>query len=255
MPINQRPNARPQRFAELVGNRKVIEPLTRAITRDLRSNVLLITGPTGSGKTTLARAIARRLLCKQADPGDIEGCGVCLPCTTAVLKDYWYFEEVDCAEAETEVRFNHWQLHDPAFVYFVDEVQELPRRSIIRLRKKVEDQAATVIFATTHVEKLEVLDDALFNRLKSDHHELLRPTRDEVANYLERQTQTLGVKYQGRQQLLRVADGYDCEMRPIAKFMQKVLAETEGGTITDSYLDELFGAQMKDSMSRSKRAI
>ena len=63
-------------FDELLGNRRLIENLTKSLARGRISHFYLISGPAGSGKHTLARLLASAILCQ----GQRKPCGVCGPC-------------------------------------------------------------------------------------------------------------------------------------------------------------------------------
>ena len=68
----------PFTFDDLVGQQQAKTRLVHAL-RAGRTHAFLISGPDGSGKTTLARAFARMALC--ASPTDRGACGRCIPCT------------------------------------------------------------------------------------------------------------------------------------------------------------------------------
>jgi hypothetical protein len=80
---------------------------------------------------------------------------------------------------------------------------------------------------------------------------------DEVADFLERRFQQLGIEHTSRSQLLRIAEALNCEMRPCGEFPQKVFAETDA-SLTDEYLDNLFGAEGRQAAperGRRRRVI
>lgn len=249
---------RPIRFDQIVGLSSVLPRITNAIKNDRLPNLLFFTGPTGSGKTTLARLVARRKRCLGAAIGDIEPCGTCENCrkplndTTCGAE---FYNEID-ANKLTEARLDEWRfdLLKPHFIIFVDELQELNKALIQQLKKLVEGAVATIILTTTHAEEIQ---DALRNRLKTYTYELRRPTPDEVVDqFLIPECNRLGVTFDDRGQLTRVAKSLECEMRPCAKFPQQVLAETSDGRITDEFLDALYGTDTKsENTVRRKRAL
>jgi len=51
-------------FDELLGNRRLIENLTKSLARGRISHFYLISGPAGSGKNTLARLLASAISCQ-----------------------------------------------------------------------------------------------------------------------------------------------------------------------------------------------
>jgi len=64
-------------FAEIVGHERIREPLERAVRTGRLPPALLLVGPEGIGKKTLALALARAMLCERG-PG--EACGECTHC-------------------------------------------------------------------------------------------------------------------------------------------------------------------------------
>jgi hypothetical protein len=143
-------------------------------------------------------------------------------------------------------------LHDE-FVIFIDELQDLAPPLLKRLRKMVESVTCTLILTTSHPDEIE---DAFRNRLKSFEFEMTRPTAEEVVEFLDHQFQRLGLTDYSLSQLLRAAEGLNCEMRPCGQFPRRVLAEADG-KLTDEYLDELFGRQsnLTTPTAKSRRRV
>ena len=69
---------RPKRFDEVIGQEHIIQTVTNAIENNLLSHSYLFTGPKGSGKTTIARLLAKRINCE--NPKGKEPCNECLSC-------------------------------------------------------------------------------------------------------------------------------------------------------------------------------
>ena len=71
-------------FETLLGNDRLKENLTISLGKGRISHFYLISGPTGSGKKTLARLLAAAILCRGAD----RPCGVCGPCRKAMKDEH-----------------------------------------------------------------------------------------------------------------------------------------------------------------------
>ena len=54
---------RPQTFSEIVGQEHIVKTLTNAILSDMISHAYLFSGPRGTGKTTIARLLAKSVNC------------------------------------------------------------------------------------------------------------------------------------------------------------------------------------------------
>lgn len=235
---------RPNTFAQLVGNQTSLSRITTMIARGRLAKVLFVTGPTGSGKTTLARTIARAILCSGRLEGDYEPCGNCANCEQSfkdTICSVGAFSEYDanCIDEEKLFEIYAYSLTRPDEVVFIDELQDMSPTTLRRFRKLIESTVATLILTTSHPDQIE---DAMRNRLKSYEYQLTRPTTDEVVDFLKQRFESLGISYGSVDQLVRVAESLNCEMRPCGEFPRKVLSEA-GGELTDKYLDEIFGRQ------------
>ncbi len=90
---------RPHRFVDVVGQRHVTVPLGRSINSGRLAPQVLLTGGSGLGKTTLARAAAAALLCEtpMADRTDADSCGTCPTCTDIAAGTHVDVIELDAA--------------------------------------------------------------------------------------------------------------------------------------------------------------
>ncbi len=234
---------RASRFADVIGNQPVVRRLTNMISNERLPPILFFVGPVGGGKTTLARIVARRVLCLSKPVKSYEPCGTCRNCQNlnASADAFYDYQEWGACDLQDEwVDDLKHEVLRPESVIFVDELQDANPNHIARMRKVIEeDHRALLIFATTHKHKIE---DAFLNRLKPYEFELKRPTVEEGAIYLEQKLNELKATFDNHGQLIRVVENYNCEMRPCAEFPYKVLAEANG-VLTDEFLDDLFGRQ------------
>ena len=150
---------RPKNLNEMVGQKNVIEVISNAIKNNKISHAYLFTGPRGTGKTSLAKIIAKMVNC--TDLKDGVPCGKCYNCRN--FDNNSDIIEIDAAsnngiEEIREIREKVALV--PAFskykVYIIDEVHMLTTQAFNALLKTLEETPEHIIFifATTEFYKI-----------------------------------------------------------------------------------------------------
>ena len=150
---------RPSRFSDVLGNEGVKKLLlTRSRQGSLADQSMMFGGPKGCGKTTMARIVARSILC--GDLGeDGEPCGSCPSCVAIGDGVSDSVQELDAASQGTVDRIRE-MVHDADYeggvqVYILDEAQRLSKSAQDALLKAVEERLFIVILCTTEPHKIQ----------------------------------------------------------------------------------------------------
>ncbi|MCA9507520.1 MAG: DNA polymerase III subunit gamma/tau [Myxococcales bacterium] len=152
---------RPQFFEQVVGQEVVVSTIKAAIEKNRIAHAMLFTGSRGVGKTTIARLVAKALVCTQRDGA--EPCGKCAQCSAIDNFSSLDVIEIDGAShtGVDDVR----ELRDSARyqptsakykIFIIDEVHMLSISAFNALLKILEEPPAHVIFifATTEAHKI-----------------------------------------------------------------------------------------------------
>jgi DNA polymerase-3 subunit gamma/tau len=152
---------RPQKFAEVVGQRHVVLTLQRALAQGRVGHAYLFAGPRGTGKTTVARILAKAINCRRGPAP--EPCLECDMCQSIAAGSCLDVIEMDAASNRGVDEIRHLREHvglAPAQgrsrVYIVDEVHMLTTEAFNALLKTLEEPPRHVLFvlATTEPHRL-----------------------------------------------------------------------------------------------------
>jgi DNA polymerase III subunit gamma/tau len=152
---------RPQSFAELIGQEHVRTTLENAISQRRIAHGYIFSGQRGTGKTTVARILARCLNCIQGPTGT--PCGVCASCLEIAGGNSPDVIEIDAAsnrginemrELRENVRYR--PARDRYKVFIVDEAHQITNEAFNALLKTLEEppEWAVFILCTTEVHKI-----------------------------------------------------------------------------------------------------
>ncbi len=152
---------RPSTFEEVIGQKNTIKILTSAIAGDRISHAYLFTGPRGTGKTTIARILAKTINCLDVKNG--EPCNKCANCVTINEGKTFDIVEIDAASntgvdniRELKATIGFSPSHLKYKVFIIDEVHMLSKGAFNALLKTLEEPPAHAIFimATTEIHKI-----------------------------------------------------------------------------------------------------
>ena len=152
---------RSRRFGELVGQRHVVTALSNAVREGRTGHAYLFSGPRGTGKTSVARILAKALNC--TDLNDGEPCGRCESCIAIDAGRSYDLHELDAAsnngvEAMRDL-INKAAIGSPgrSKVYILDEVHMLSTAASNALLKTLEEPPAHVTFVLATTDPQRVL--------------------------------------------------------------------------------------------------
>lgn len=151
---------RPQSFEEVVGQKPIVETLKNALADGKIAHAYLFCGPRGTGKTTMARLLAKALNCQK---GIGHQCNDCENCTAITRGDHPDVIEIDAAsnsnvESVRELIDNvaYQPIQSPYKIYIIDEVHNMSNSAFNALLKTLEEPPSFVVFilATTEPQKI-----------------------------------------------------------------------------------------------------
>lgn len=159
---------RPKFFSEYVGNTQMVQVVKETLANGVRPQVVLLSGPAGCGKTSMARLLAAEYCCTDRDP-EKGACGKCYNCQTfanyietGATNEIMDLREIDCTnigKADAEEIVNEMTMDTLSGgwrIFIFDEVHTLSQQAMGVLLKPLEEPPARrlIVLCTTNPEKL-----------------------------------------------------------------------------------------------------
>ncbi len=202
---------RPQRFDEVVGQEHVTRTLRNALKNDRVGSGYLFCGPRGTGKTTVARILAKSVNCTE----DISRvpCGECSSCIEITSGTSLDVLEIDAASntGVDDIRtlrenVRYLPAGGKKRIYIIDEVHRLSASAFDALLKTLEEPPEHVMFMFATTEPLKVPETILSRTQRFD---LRRVSVDDLSAHLGRiaEAEKLSVDDNALSLLARKADG------------------------------------------------
>ena len=246
---------RPKNWEEVVGQEHVVRTLRNAVRAERVGHAYLFAGPRGTGKTTLARVLAKAVNCLADSPAD-RPCNACENCLAVNAGRFLDLIEIDAA-SNTSVedvrdlrdRINFAPNRGRFKVYIIDEVHMLSTAAFNALLKTLEEPPPHAIFvlATTEVHKIPA---TVLSRCQ--RHEFRRLPVAAIEGYLKRQTddQAMAVEPAVLQLIARQATG---SLRDAISLLDQLVST--GDAVTLEFARAVLGTASNEYVAGIVRAI
>ena len=239
---------RPKTLEDVVGQNTIVKIIKNSINRNQVNHAYLFTGPRGTGKTSIAKILARIVNCE--NPQDCVPCGKCSSCKQQNNGD---IIEIDAASnngvdeiRELRNKVNLVPSYGKYKVYIIDEVHMLTVGAFNALLKTLEEPPAHIIFilATTDPEKIP---ETILSRCQ--RFDFKKISNEEIVENLKKISQIEKIQIEP-EALLEIAKQSDGGMRDSVGMLDQAKAFCENiitskdiheinGTITERDLEQI----------------
>ena len=231
---------RPNSFETVVGQRHIIQTLQNAIKQKKMSHAYLFCGPRGTGKTTVAKLLAKSVNCINVEQAPCNQCEHCLTIQNGTHPDVI---EIDAASNNgvDEIRdliekVKYAPLQGKYKVYIVDEVHMLSQGAFNALLKTLEEPPAHVIFILATTEPHKVLPTIIS---RCQRYDFVRVNRFDIQMRIEEVLKAEKIEYEEEAVRLisQLADG---GVRDALSILEQCIAYS-GQNLNAQHVNDIYG--------------
>lgn len=232
-------------FEEVIGQEYIVKSIKNAVREGKISHAYLFCGPRGTGKTTMARLLAKSVNCE--NPSEAP-CGYCENCKAAANGTHPDIIEINAAN-ETHVedirdlieRSSLAPMQGLHKIYIIDEVHQLSSAASSALLKTLEEPPENVIFilATTDPQKLL---PTIISRCQ--RYDFSKVRKEQIKDHLLNIAEKENIKMEpGAAEMIAVLS--DGGMRDALSIMDQCASYTSDD-ITEEAIDRIYGLTGSD---------
>ncbi|QTA83185.1 DNA polymerase III, subunit gamma/tau [Desulfonema limicola] len=231
---------RPQTFEDVVKQEHVTRTLSNAIVSGRVAHAILFSGPRGTGKTTVARILAKAMNCKQG-PTPLP-CNICRSCKEITAGSSPDVFEIDGASnngvdhiRELRENIRYMPAYSPYKIYIIDEVHMLSTQAFNALLKTLEEPPSHImfLFATTEPHKIPI---TILSRCQ--RHDLRRIDMESITGHMALLCNKEGVDIQ-KESLALIARESGGSMRDALSLLDQVITCSQDNMTHEHILDIL----------------
>lgn len=231
---------RPTTFGEVAGQSHIVKTLKNALATNKIAHAYLFCGPRGTGKTTMAKLLAKALNCEEGQGHQCNHCSNCLAINDGSHPDVI---EIDAASnngvedvRDIIERVKYSPIKGKYKVYIIDEVHMMSPNAFNALLKTLEEPPANVIFILATTEPHKVLPTILSRCQRYDFAKV-----DDMAlkDRVEHILRTENITYEDKaiDMIIDLADG---GVRDALSLMDQAIAYS-GNNVTEKDIEDIFG--------------
>jgi DNA polymerase III subunit gamma/tau len=245
---------RPHSFDTVVGQKHIVQTLQNALKTQRMSHAYLFCGPRGTGKTTVAKLVAKSVNCLNPEKAPCNECEHCRTIQNGIHPDVI---EIDAASNNgvDEIRdliekVKYAPIQAKYKVYIIDEVHMLSQGAFNALLKTLEEPPSHVIFILATTEPHKVLPTIIS---RCQRYDFVRVNRKDIQMRVEEVLKQEKIEYENEATRLisQLADG---GVRDALSILEQCIAYS-GNKLLAEHVNDIYGIATTQDKLKLLQAI